>query len=60
LFAEIARLRPLVEVLQFAKVTGLTLLNSNANFVAQLPNGSVGETLISVNHVISANVMVIM
>lgn len=35
------------------------LFNLNANFVVPQPNGFVGETHISVNHVIKNNVTVI-
>ena len=59
-FAVSAQRSVSVEESKIVKSTGRTLLNSNANSVAQSLNGSVGVIRISVSHVTRSNVVVIM
>ena len=55
MFAENAQLYQLEVVSKIVTNMVLILLNSNANFAAQLPSGSVGVTRIFVKHAIKDN-----
>ena len=59
LFAVNVLQSPLVVVKKHVKLMEPILLNTNANFAATYRNGSVGVILISVNHAIRDNVLVI-